>query len=190
MEEAKINQRELKADQDAREEQVIYMKALLGASNRQVSADTLRRAVGVLAMARLYSPTDAVYQDLVSSGNLGIIKSDSVKNVLLNYRRALSRVPQTESSDVQTITDKIEPYLIDKRVLSLLEVHDDLDEIQISNQQIDRIIRVLLNDRTFIDLVYLRISRVQDVIYFERPMEWHLRNMIRLLENEIANLEN
>lgn len=186
LEEAKINQSELQADQDARRLQLQFLRKMLDTPNRQVAADTLRAAMDYLLMVRIFSITDAVYEDLVSSGNLGIIESDTIKNVLLNYRRALSRVPITEQGDVKLIEDHLEPYLISKQVLSLLEPHENLDEIQISRQQIDRIIRVLLNDRGFIDLVYLRSHKIRDVIYFENPIQWRLNEMISLLEKELS----
>ncbi len=190
LEEAKINQSELEADQDARRIQLEYLRKLVETTNRTVAPDTLRNAMKQLLMIRLYSPTDAVYQDLVSSGNLGIIKSDTIKLTLFNYRRYLSRVPLTEESDLQMIADQLEPYLIEKKVLSLLEAHDNIPEIDISQQQTDRIIRSLLNDRAFIDLVYLRIHKVRDAIYFENPMQWRLRELITLLEAELSLLEN
>lgn len=186
LEEVAINEGELLADQDARKDQVVLLKKILETPLRQVDADTLRAAVDVLLMIRLYSPTDAVYQDLISSGNLGIIKSDAFKRILMNYRRALSRVPSTENRDVKLISDQLEPYLIEKELLSFLEPHDDMDEISISNDQKDRMIRQLLRDRKFIDLVYLRINTIQDVIFFENPMQWHLQAMRNLLRRELG----
>ncbi len=188
--EAKLNQVELQADQDARRVQVSYMRKLLDAQNRTVSADTLRTAINRLLMLRIYSPTDAVFQDLVSSGNLGIIKSDSVKQILMGYRQLLSRVPVTEGQDIRLVEEKIEPYLIRKQVLSLLNPFRGLDEIQTTNQQRDRIIRVLLDDREFIDLIYLRIEKIGNVIYFENPLQWSLNSLIQELEKELARFQD
>lgn len=190
LEEVAINEGELFADQEARKSQVIYLKKLLETPVRQVDVDTIRRAVDLLLMLRLYSPTDAVYQDLVSSGNLGIIKSNAFKRVLMNYRRGLSRVPSTENRDLKLITDQLEPYLMEKQLLSFLEPHDDMDEISISNEQKDRMIRQLLRDRKFIDLVYLRVNTVQDVIFFENPMQWQLEAMRNLLTKELGLSED
>ncbi|OEK00608.1 hypothetical protein BFP97_03405 [Roseivirga sp. 4D4] len=186
LDEVVINEGELLADQDARKEQLVYLRKLLETPLRQVDTDTIRKAMDLLLMIRLYSPTDAVYQDLVSSGNLGIIKSDAFKRVLMNYRRALSRVPSTENRDLQLITNILEPYLLDKEMLSFLELYGDVDEIGISNDQKDRMIRQLLRERRFIDMVYLRINTIQDVIFFENPMQWHLRAMRNLLRGELG----
>ncbi len=190
LEETRINQDELKADQDARKTQLALMKKLLATANRPVAADTLRDGIDQLLMIRLYSPTDAVYQDLTSSGNLGLIKSETIKRILLNYRRSLARVPLTEQSDLRFIQEQLEPYLLEKQVLSLLEPHENLDEIDISEKQVDQIVRVLLRDRRFLDLVYLRAHKIRDVIYFENPMEWLLRQMAEEIEKELANFEN
>lgn len=187
LEEAKANRDELKADQDYRREQRELFSLLLESANRQVGTDTLRRATKELLVNRLFSPTDAVYQDLVSSGNLRLIQSDTIRKTIITYKQRLARAPVTEAVEERLIEEKIEPYLLRKQVLSLIEPLTEIDQINISEQQVDRIIRVLLNDREFIDLVYLRYSRLDDVIYFETPLQWALRDLIALLEKEIKS---
>jgi len=187
--EAKANQAELKADQDTRREQLKLFGYLLETPNRQVGNDTLRSAVRELLVNRLFSPTDAVYQDLVSSGNLRLIQSDSIRKLIISYKQRLARAPITEAIEQRLIEDKLEPYLLNKQVLSLIEPLNEIDQVNISEQQVDRIIRILLNDREFIDLVYLRYSRLDDVIYFENPLQWALRDLIKLIEAEVKRLK-
>lgn len=189
-EETKINAEELRADQDARRQQVMLLDKLLETAVRRVDPDTIRMAIDQLLSVRVYSPTDVVYEDLVSSGNLRLITSDSLRHEMLQYRQKLVRAPVAEQSDIDLIENRIEPYLIDKQVLSLLEMHYDSPSINISDQQKDRIIRVLLNDRGFIDLVYLRRHRIRQVIWFETPMEWSLRNMGDFIEKELEAIKN
>ena len=74
LEETRINEAELKADQDARRSQIELMDKLLETSIRTVDPDTLLLAMDQLLSIRIYSPTDAVYSDLVSSGNLRLIR--------------------------------------------------------------------------------------------------------------------
>lgn len=190
LEETNINAEELKADQDERRKQLALLDKLLETSQRRVAPDTLRMAMDQLLTTHVYSPTDAAYQDLISSGNLGIISSDSLRHEMLEYQRKLASAPITEQSDRDLIENRIEPYLVTKKVLSLLEPHEDLPSISISEQQKDRIIRVVLNDRAFIDLVYLRRHRIQQVIWFETPMESSLRNMAALIATQLKNAEN
>lgn len=190
LEETNINAEELKADQDERKKQLALLDKLLETSQRRVAPDTLRMAMDQLLTTPIYSPTDAVYQDLILSGNLDIISSDSLRHEMLEYQRKLASAPITEQSDRDLIENRIEPYLVTKKVLSLLEPYEDLPSISISEQQKDRIIRVVLNDRTFIDLVYLRRHRVQQVIWFKAPMESSLRNMAALIATQLKNAEN
>lgn len=190
LEETKINAQELKADQDDRRKQVMLLDKLLETAIRRVDPDTLVMAIDQLLNVRIYSPTDVVYQDLVSSGNLRLITSDSLRHEMLKYRQKLARAPVAEQSDIDLIENRIEPYLVSKQVLSLLETHYDTKSIEISGQQKNRIIRVLLNDRTFIDLVYLRRYRIRQVIWFETPMEWSLRNMGDLIQQELDAIKN
>ena len=189
LQEVKINIAELKADQDERRRQIVLLDKMMEIGIRPVAADTLRMALDQLLTARIYSPTDAVYQDLVSSGNLRLMTSDSLRQKIMKYQKMLSRVPITEQSDIDLIAEQIEPYLVNKKVLSLLEPHDDVAGIDISDQQKDRIIRVLLNDRTFIDLVYLRRHRIRSAEFFENPMQWHLDDMAELIEAQLSAIE-
>ena len=186
LEETRINEAELKADQDARRSQIALMDKLLETAVRTVDPDTLLLAMDQLLSIRIYSPTDAVYSDLVSSGNLRLISSDSVRKYILYYQGALSRKDVTELSDINLVENKLEPYLVEQQVLSLLEPYRDSPSINISRQQTDRIIRVLLNDRKFIDLVYLRRNRIRDTEYFANPMQWYLRNIRELIEKQLA----
>ena len=185
LEETRINEEELKADQDARRNQILLMDKMLESAIRTVDPDTLLMAMDQLLSLRIYSPTDAVYQDLVSSGNLRLITSDSVRKYILLYQGALSRKDVTELSDINLVETQLEPYLVEKQVLSLLEPYRDLPSIDISGQQQDRIVRILLSDRKFIDLVYLRRNRIRDTEYFANPMQWYLRNIRELIEKQL-----
>ncbi|WP_305983139.1 hypothetical protein [Roseivirga thermotolerans] len=185
MEEAMTNLEELRADQQTRKHQLVLFGKLLETANRQVAEDTLRMAIKELLINRIFSPSDVVYQDLTSSGNLRLIESDTIRKTIIRYKGRLARAPITENVERRLIEDKLEPYLLQKQVLSLLEPMEDMDEINISEQQVDRIIRVLLNDRQFLDLVYLRYNRLKHTIYFENPVQRSLEILISLLKEEI-----
>ena len=180
LEEVKINRERLSVDLDKKRSQVVLLEKMLETSMRRVDADTLRLAMKELLNVHLYTPTDAVYQDLVSSGNLSLITSDT----LMQYHRKLSRIPFAGQSDPEV--KQIQSYLIGKKVFSLLEPYADVKGIAISQIQKNRIIRVLLNDRTFIDLVYLRHHSLNRVIRFETPMQQHLRKMQLLIEAQLS----
>ena len=184
LEEVKINRERLSVDLDKKRSQVVLLEKMLETSMRRVDADTLRLAMKELLNVHLYTPTDAVYQDLVSSGNLSLITSDTLRHEVMQYHRKLSRIPFAGQSDPEV--KQIQSYLIGKKVFSLLEPYADVKGIAISQIQKNRIIRVLLNDRTFIDLVYLRHHSLNRVIRFETPMQQHLRKMQLLIEAQLS----
>lgn len=183
LEEVKINLERLSVDLDKKRSQVVLLEKMLETSMRRVDADTLRLAMKALLNVHLYSPTEAVYQDLVASGRLSLITSDTLRHEMAKYHRKLSRIPFAAQSDPEV--KQIQSYLIGKKVFSLLEPYADVKGIGISQIQKNRIIRVLLNDRTFIDLVYLRHHSISQTIRFETPMQQHLRKMQLLIEEQL-----
>lgn len=184
LEEVKINRERLSVDLDKKRSQVVLLEKMLETSMRRVDADTLRLAMKALLNVPLYSPTGAVYQDLVSSGKLSLITSDTLRQEMAQYHGKLSRMPLAGKSDPEV--KQIQSYLIGKKVFSLLEPYADVKGIDISQTQKNRIIRVLLNDRTFIDLVYLRHHSISRAIRFETPMQQQLRSMQLLIEAQLS----
>ena len=107
---------------------------------------------------------------------------------MAQYHRKLSRIQFTAQSDPEV--KQIQSYLIGKKVFSLLEPYADVKGIDISQFQKSRIIRVLLNDRTFIDLVYLRHHSLSQAIRFKTPMQQHLRNLQLLIEEQLSSAKD
>lgn len=184
LEEVKMNRERLSVDLDKKRNQVVFLEKMLETSMRRVDADTLRLAMKELLNVHLYTPTGAVYQDLISSGRLSLITSDTLRHEMVQYHGNLSRVPFAAQSDPEV--KQVQSYLIGKKVFSLLEPYADVKGIDISQIQKNRIIRVLLNDRAFIDLVYLRHHSLNRVIRFEMPIQQHLRKMQLLIEEQLS----
>ena len=186
LEEVKINRESLSLGLDEKRRQVVLLEKMLETSIRRVDADTLRSATNELLNIHFYTPTDAVYQDLVSSGRLSLITSDTLRHEMMQYHRKLSFTAQ---SDPEAVEKQIQSYLIGKKVFSLLEPYADVKGIDISQIQKNRIIRSLLYDRTFIDLVYLRHHSLNRAIQFETPMQQHLHKMQLLIEEQLSRTE-
>ena len=138
--------------------QMMLFELLMETANRQVASDTLRMAIKQLLK------TDDHISSLQSSVNLKTSLSDKSKQNLAQVGHQTLQLSQSLDIQQRLIEDKLETFLLRKQVLSLIEPFEDLEEVSISEVQVDRIIRVLLNDREFIDLIYLRISRLQIVM--------------------------
>jgi len=189
--EASANLEELIADQRNRRVQVLLFEKLIQAASRQVADDTIRMAIDELLRHRFYSGTNAAFDNIVASGNLRLIADDSTRSKLFELKRFESKAPLVEASDVDLINNQIEPYLTRRQVLYLLELKlaDNSPESTVSIEQSARVVRTLLTDRTFIDLIYLRLSRVRQTLYFETPLGWRLEELIELLDQQLANIE-
>lgn len=189
LEEVKINWTELEADQDFRRVQEEYLLKLMDNRNRQVDTDTINKALQLLTTFRFYSPTTAVYDDLISSGNLSIIKSDSIRYLILTDKQRRSRAPATEMSERNYIENQLVDFLIEKRAYSLLSMEENLAEIQVSERDARLITSALLRDSEFYDHVYARLTRLQSVLYFSNPIQWNLRALRTKLQEELESKE-
>ena len=190
--ETQVNLDEIIADQTDRKKQVELLEKLILAASQTVSDDTLRMAMDALLDYRFYSGTNAVFDNIVASGNLRLITTDSLRSKLFGLKQFESKAPIVEAAEAKLIAEQIEPYLVRRQVLYLLEVElsDNSPDTGMSVEQSVRIIRTLLQDRTFIDLVYLRLGKVRQTIYFENPLIWRLRDLIEEIDNELGTIPN
>ncbi|PIQ49068.1 MAG: hypothetical protein COW03_07100 [Cytophagales bacterium CG12_big_fil_rev_8_21_14_0_65_40_12] len=147
--------------------QIGFLNKLMATGIRIVDSDTLALAIPHLLASNGFN--------LAEIGSLGIQSLSQSSN---NLKASFDYYWQSEVSDENFVLNELEPYLVNKQVLSLLEPYDDSEFIDISDQQINRIIRLLLNDRSFVDLVYLRIQRLTEsqnrLMALEEAIESHL----------------
>jgi hypothetical protein len=128
-----------------------FLNKLMATGIRVVNKDTL-----ALAIPQLLALNDFNLAEISSLNVLSLNQSSNDLKASFDYYQ------QAEASDQSFVWNELETYLVNKQVLSLLEPYNDSEFIDISDQQINRIIRQLLNDRAFVDLVYLRIQRVTE----------------------------
>ena len=190
--EALANLEELNTDQKDRRNQIQLFEKLITAAYRPVADDTIRMAMDELLRHKFYSGTNAAFDNIVASGKLRLIADDSTRSKLFELKRFESKTPLIEATDITLINEQIEPYLTRRQVLYLLELRlaDNSPESTVSVKQSARIIRTLLKDRIFIDLIYLRLSKVKQTLYFETPLGWRLNELINLLDAQLANIDN
>ncbi len=188
LEEVNLNWKELELDQDFRRRQEEYLIKLMDTRNRQVDIDTIRTAMELLTTFRFYSPTTSVYQDLTSSGNLSIIKSDTIRYLILKDNQNAARAPISELSERNYVENQLTAYFIKRKVYSLLSLEEDLDEIKTTERQMDQITAALFQDQEFYDHVYARLTRLQNVLYFSNPIQWNMRALRTKLEEELEML--
>jgi hypothetical protein len=157
----------LNSTRAAKTTQIAFLDKLMATGIRVVDSDTL-----ALAIPHLLALNDF---NLAEISSLGIQSLSQSSN---NLKASFDYYQQSEAFDQRFVENELETYLVNKQVLSLLEPYDDSEFIDISDQQINRIIRLLLNDRGFVDLVYVRIQRLTEsqnrLTALKKAIESHL----------------
>lgn len=189
--EAIVNLKGLTSVNQNRKRQVVLLEKLIAAASRTVSDDTVRLAVDELLRQNFYSASSAAYDNLVASGNLNSISSDSIRASLSAFKRLQNNANLIDATDNKFIAEQLEPYLTKRQVIYLLELKtsNTRADLTISNQQTGRIIKTLLQDRTFIDLIYLRMNRINQTIEANDPIRSQLTRIIEELDLEMARTE-
>ena len=174
-----------------RERQVVLLEALIAAAANNVSDDTIRLAIDELLQQDFYSPTSSAYMNLIASGDLNITVPDSIRALLSNINPLQAKTLLMDAADANFIAEQLEPYLTKRQVIYLLELKtsNNRADLTIANQQTGRIIKSLLQDRTFIDLIYLRMNRINETIEASTLILTQLERLTNELAFELARIE-
>lgn len=106
--------RELAQDDDARGVILARVERLLEASRNRAGPpprDSLGAWTASTLNYRFYTPAHSVLEDLISSGSLGLIRSDSIRRLILVYEQARDRLEVAEERERAFIADELEPHL-------------------------------------------------------------------------------
>lgn len=188
---ARENIKQIEDIKGNRERQVLLLETLITAAAGNVSDDTIRLAIDELLQQDFYTPASSAYMNLIASGDLNITVPDSVRALLSNINQLQAKTLLMEAADAKFIAEQLEPYLTKRQVIYLLELKtsNTRADLTIANQQTGRIIKSLLQDRTFIDLIYLRMNRINETIEASTPILTQLERLTNELALELARIE-
>jgi len=188
---ARENIKQIEDIKGNRERQVLLLETLITAAAGNVSDDTIRLAIDELLQQDFYTPASSAYMNLIASGDLNITVPDSVRALLSNINQLQAKTLLMEAADAKFIAEQLEPYLTKRQVIYLLELKtsNTRADLTIANQQTGRIIKSLLQDRTFIDLIYLRMNRIHETIDTSTPILRQLELLTKELALELARIE-
>ncbi len=184
------NLKALTSDQEQKKIQVELFGKLIIAASQQVSDDTLRMALDELLSYDQFSLSTMNLNSILAIGNLGSINDDALWSLFSDIQR-FERTVAMQTANRELINNQIEPYLTRRQVVYLLElkVAKSTPASSLSVEQSARIIRTLLGDRTFIDLVYLRLSRLNETLAHQDTIVSRLSELLTLLEKELDLIE-
>jgi len=104
---------ELDSDLVARAELELGLERLIMSSDGSPPppVDSARATLGRARTTRQFAPVRSVFDDLVSSGRLQLLRSDAIRAGLLIYAQALDKNALTEQVTREFVADRFAPYL-------------------------------------------------------------------------------
>jgi hypothetical protein len=170
---------ELEADLDARGELLRGWARLLRAPAPK--ADSLGPIVTSLIEFRFYTPVHAVFDDLISSGGLNLLRSDALRTALFEYAQERERVASGEAAEQQLITQTVVPYLVSEAEFLPWIPQSGRDSLGISPGPATRDPGKLLQDPTFTNMLYLRWVRGVRTQRFSMQLHEAVVQVVQLL---------
>jgi hypothetical protein len=166
---------EFDSDVATRESHRAVLDSLASEVNQRTAADS--SVVAWLRVANTLSsvffPPTAVFDDLVSSGNLRLIRSDGLRFALMEYAQHSPRLRFAEGR---------EQTLIDTQLLPYVAGSIDLTRDDPQTGEID----ALLSSSTFRNLLAERRARLEAITFWGKPVEESLHRVIEMLEAEVG----
>lgn len=161
---------ELRLDEEVRRVILDRVEHLLAAArmpDATLPTDSLPAWTASALNYRFYTPAHAVLEDLISSGNLELIRSDSLRRLILQYEQARGRLEVAETRERAFLADELEPYLARQIRLDDYLALDALDNDPVLERPPPVApYRRLLRDPTFASLLLLRWERTEAIRRF------------------------
>lgn len=133
-----------------------------------------------------FSPPTAVLDDLLDSGNLGLIQSDALRFDIQRYGQELDRIAVVEQRERDFVANELEPYVA--RVLRMddilpLSSYDDMPDVPPTDT---RAFEALLRDATFASLAFMRWERTDVVRRFGSGLGRSIQDVLDRLDEELG----
>ena len=120
-------------------------------------------------LSSVFFPPTAVFDDLVSSGNLRLIRSDGVRFALMEYAQHSPRLRFAEGREQALIENQLFPYVVGTIDLT----RDDPRAGEVD---------ALLSSLSFRGLLAERQQRLEAIMFWARPVGESLDRVIEMLE--------
>jgi hypothetical protein len=180
--------RELHADEAVRRLGLERMAATLEAAGGgpPLPDDSVPSAIVALLNYRFFSPARAVLDDLIDSGNLRILQSDSLRFELQRYLQQLDQLAVVEQRERDFISETLEPYVASKLRM------DDLIPLQTYDNALDSPpddtgdFNTMMRDDAFATLAFMRWERSRTAYAFGSGLNATIERLIGMLDRELG----
>lgn len=165
-EEFEAGRSELSADQRARRDALTRVRHLLDAEGAPgvVHEDSVAAYSAALLDYRFYTPSHPVLDDLIASGRLHLLRSDTLRYRLMRYLQERDRLGIVEERERRLAAEQVEPWVLDHLPLGPPPTPDhpvlwgpDIDPESL---------RAATRDPSFRTLLVLRLERADIALRF------------------------
>lgn len=146
--------------------------------------DSTGAIVASVRSRRFYTPVHAVFDDLIASGGLNLLRSDTLRSAILRYAQERERVANVEAVEQQIVAQTAIPYLVDKTEFLPWLPQSQRDSLRLTIEHATRDPGALLEDPTFRNILYLRWERGDVTQRYSAEVHRVVLEVLRLLRLE------
>ncbi|MCB0279816.1 MAG: hypothetical protein KDD94_09955 [Calditrichaeota bacterium] len=179
-----INLNEVSSDQQFRSEQINICNKLIDHINaknvQRIPNDSLERWLQYVLPVRFYSPTHAVLNDIINSGNINLIESAPLRRALMRYTNLVQKgitIEQLEFNYIQAL----EQYLIQHGCYRFFLNDDSSNSIRLERKDRQQLENVM-NSPQFLDYLYGRVKKLEETVYFTSPKNHVIERIISIID--------
>jgi len=175
-----------RADRDRIIADFAYVLAATGDPGGAIPVEIGRRLQNLSGDFRFYSPAQAVLNELIAAGDLGLLHSESLRHALLRYDEVKQRLNGVEESEQAIQRMVVVPYMAESiEVLPWIprELQDSLG-IQPRARQDPR---SWLRDPAFQNMILLRWQRARVVQRYSDPVLSEIDRILALIEAQLQD---
>jgi len=147
-----------------------------------ISVDSLNQAYITISSMPVYSSSDRVYNNLIGSGDLKLLKNKELKTELSVYYEILNTLKLVQTTHELELVESFQPYIIEH--MDFLAVAPKrIEGFQLpAPKEKDKILEVL-HDSKFRNIVTLKWVIITDLLDQNRELEQINKNILDLLQD-------
>ena len=143
-------------DLDRRHETIRHnLSTVVLARSQDVSADTVYALVGHLGPVSVTVPRRAALDDLLNSGGLQLIRSDTLRRSLAAYDEALSRYSAVQQALLDLWTSQLSPYDVAHANLTIMTGDTSVSQ-RLARTRFQPDLNAFYDNRTYANLLFSR----------------------------------
>ena len=135
-----------------------------------ISVDSINIAFSKINYMPSYSSTDRVYNNLIGSGDLKLIKDSQLKTIMAKYYESLYILNLVQTTHESELVESFQPYIIDYLDFQAVSFYR-VDDFEIPSPFEKSKILEVLGDRKFRNIITLKWTILTDLLEQNRALE-------------------